>query len=409
MSWPSQHASPVKERIRAAVEAQWGDLRGVSEFLHSHPEVAFAEHQAARVLGDHLRDRGFAVTTGGYGLPTAFEAVHGDGDFTVTICAEYDALPELGHACGHNIIAAAAVGAGVALAPLAAELSLRVKVLGTPAEERGGGKVAMLARGAWDDSAFSIMVHPTAGTDIDVTRVHSHALERIETRYSGRAAHAASAPHRGVNAGDATTVALVAIGLLRQQLPDTVRMNAYTHHGGDATNIIPATATLRAEVRALTLSERDDARSRMLDCLRSGAVATGCTLGHESMEPPYEPLVQDDGLARLWNANLAALGRVPERRAGVSIGSTDMGNVSQVVPSLHPLVAILGDSAPGHSAEFAALANSEAAAVALRDAATAMAWTVADVAADPALRALLTEAREHRVGASAREPEPSAT
>ncbi|GLZ42287.1 amidohydrolase [Actinokineospora sp. NBRC 105648] len=401
---PSPPALPIKDRIRAAVADEWDALRGISDFLHGHPEVAFAEHQAARVLGEYLGGRGFAVTAGAYGLPTAFEAVHGDGEFTVVICAEYDALPGLGHACGHNLIAAAAVGAGAALAPLAAELSLRVKVLGTPAEESGGGKVAMLARGAWDDAAFSIMVHPTTGTDIDAARVQSHALERIETRYAGRAAHAASAPHRGVNAGDAATVALVAIGLLRQQLPDTVRMSAYTHHGGDATNIIPAAAALRSEVRALTLAERDDARTRMLDCLRSGAVATGCTLNHESMEPPYEPLVQDERLARLWNENLAALDRVPERRAAVSIGSTDMGNVSQVVPSLHPLIAILGHSAPGHSAEFAASANSEQAALALRDAATAMAWTVADVAADPGLRARFGAARERRADTKVGEP-----
>lgn len=393
----------------AAVVRRWEDrLVAISHEIHAHPETAFAEHRAAGLLADALRDAGFAVTVGAFGLDTAIEATAGSGDFVVAVCAEYDALPGLGHACGHNIIAAAGLGAAVALAAVADDAGLTVKLLGTPAEEHGGGKVRMLEAGAWEDATVSLMVHGAPGVDVRCDDFATQAVDRFEVVYTGRAAHAAAAPQAGVNALDAATIALTSIGLLRQQLPTTVRTAAVVTSGGEVTNIIPARTVVQAEVRSFDLDELQDAKRRVLACFEAGALASGCTWEQRRTEPRYDPLRQDPFLAQAWNTALADLGRPTVTLAGAAGGSTDMGNVSQVVPSIHPAIAVHGSTAAPHTTGFAADAVSPAADAAVLDAATGLAWAACAAALSPEARADLLARQAARPAGATTTPQADA-
>jgi amidohydrolase len=395
-------ASASKHRAAGEVEQRRDLLLDLSHTIHANPELSWEEHEAAALVAEVLSGAGFDVELGAYGVPTAVEAVYGDGDLTVAICAEYDALPGSGHACGHNVIAAAGVGAALALAPLADEAGLRVKLLGTPAEEHGGGKVSMLKEGAWEDVDFSLMVHGMTGQDHPAASFRSTAVDRFEVVFTGRTAHAAGMPEQGINAGAASTLALTAIALLRQQLPKETNLNAFTSLGGEATNIIPDRTVLQVELRAYDLDLWRDMKRRVLACFEGAAIATGCEWTWAPTEHPYAPLDPDPALAALWDRNLTDRGRTivdpPTPGAG---GSTDMGNVSQVVPSIHPVIAFLGHQGPAHNPGFAAAAASPEADDAVVDAAVAMAWTVLDVAHDPVLRAeLLRRTAQRPAGAT---------
>ncbi|WP_280397099.1 amidohydrolase [Nocardia carnea] len=399
----------VEKAIDTTIRAWSQRLIEISHEIHRNPELAFEEHHAAALVAETLREAGFAAEVGVYGLDTAVEAVYGNSEFVVTLCAEYDALPEIGHACGHNLIAAAAVGAAVALAAVADEAGITVKVLGTPAEERGGGKVLMLAAGAWEDCTISMMVHGGPHADIRCEQIGMQAVDRFEVTYAGRPAHAAGAPQRGVNALDAATIALTSIGLLSQQLPDTVRVAAIVAEGGAVTNIIPERSVVRAEVRSFDLEELRDVKSRVLACFRAGATASGCTWQHSYLEPRYESMRQDPALSTAWNAAVEALGRTPVDKSGsgISGGSTDMGNVSQVVPAIHPVMAALGVTALPHTAEFAAEAVSPAADRMVIDGATALARTAVTAAMTPTTRTdLIARQRARRAGATRVSPTP---
>lgn len=378
------HCSATDEVRRAVLDSRsaWRDqVLALSEEIHRHPELAFAEHRAAARVANKLRSVGFAVSVGAFGLDTAVDAVFGDGDITVAICAEYDALPGIGHACGHNIIAAAGVGAAIALASVAGHLGIRVKLLGTPAEEHGGGKTLMLAAGAWDDVDFSLMVHGGPGRDLRCADVRTQAVARFDVSFRGLPGHAGAPSPGGLNAANAATVGLVALGLLRQHLPDGVRANAFVAEGGDATNIIPSATRVCAEVRADTLAAVEMARRRILACFEGGAIATGCAWSWEETEPTYAEIVQNPVLAEAWDRNLTALGRAPQPYAGAPGGSTDMGNVSHVVPSIHPLIAIAGCASAPHTPEFTGDAVGPAADAAIVDGALALALTAADAVA----------------------------
>ncbi|MFJ2553066.1 amidohydrolase [Microbacterium sp. NPDC087591] len=367
---------------RAAVlasRANWeAEVLALSAQIHAHPELAFAEHHAASRVAERLRHAGFAVHEGAFGLDTAVEAVVGEGDITVAICAEYDALPGIGHACGHNIIAAAGVGAAIALSRVAVDLGIRVKLLGTPAEEHGGGKILMLEAGAWDDVDFALMVHGGPGDDLRCADVRTQAVARFDVSFHGQSGHAGAPTPEGANAANAATIGLVALGLLRQHFPDSVRTHAFIAHGGEATNIIPSSTRVRAEVRADTLEAVQTAQRRILACFEGGAIATGCSWTWEHAEPTYAEVVQNPTLARAWDRNLATLGRSARPHTGAPGGSTDMGNVSQVVPSIHPLVAIEGCSSAPHTREFTHDAIGPAADAAAVDGALAMALTAVD-------------------------------
>lgn len=391
----------AKQRSADAVRDWEQRLVEISHEIHDDPEIAFEEVRAANLVAAALRDAGFTATVGAFGVETAIDASFGDGEFVVAICAEYDALPVIGHACGHNVIAAAGLGAAIALAAIADDAGLTVKLLGTPAEEHGGGKVLMLEGGAWEDATVSLMVHGAPGIDVRCESFATQAVDRFQVTYTGRPAHAAAAPDKGVNALDAATIALTAIGLLRQQLPGTVRTAAVITQGGEVTNIIPARTVLQAEVRSFDLDELRDAKRRVMACFEAGALASGCSWEQVRTEPRYDPLVQEPLLADAWNDALTELGREPIAFSGMAGGSTDMGNVSQVVPSIHPGIAIIGSTSAPHTEGFAADAAIPAADRAVIDAAISLAWAAATAALTPESRsALLARQAARPVGAT---------
>jgi amidohydrolase len=369
--------------VTARIDAHRDRLLEISHTLHAHPELAFEEHDSAALVAGELRAAGFDVTVGVYGLDTAIEAIYGTGDFVVAVCAEYDALPGIGHACGHNIIATAGLGAALGLAEIADTAGIRVKLLGTPAEEHGGGKVLMLREGAWEDATVSLMAHGGQGTDTSCGAFRSQAVDRFKVTYTGTAAHAAAAPQNGVNALDAATVALTSIGLLRQQLDNSVRVAGVVTDGGHVTNIIPAHTEIDAEVRAFDMDVLEDAKRRVMNCFEAGALASGCSWAVEETEPRYASLVQDPLLAQAWDDALTGLGRDVAAEAEGTGGSTDMGNVSQVVPSIHPMIALLGTDAPPHTTGFATAAASPVGDDAAIDAAKGLALAAATVALTP--------------------------
>ncbi len=369
-----------KQTAAAVVAAASHSLISLSERLHAHPETAWQEHRAAEWVGALLSEAGFATTSGYLGLETALLATYGSGPFRVGICAEYDALPGLGHACGHNLIAASSVGAALALAPLADEYGLTVEVYGTPAEEGGGGKIEMLKRGAFAGLDLAMMAHPAP---VDVAEAEPFAVSHSHVTYSGKAAHAAAYPEQGVNAADAFTVAQVAIGLLRQQLPPSVRVHGVLTNGGEAPNAIPERTEGRWYVRAATLAELSSVEPRVRRCFEAGALATGCTLEIEPESEPYSEFRADERALAFYRANAHSLGRRfadGGMAARMNRASTDMGNVSLVVPAIHPYIGIDSLPALNHQREFAAHCVGGAAEKALLDAATALAWTALDMA-----------------------------
>ncbi|RBP63582.1 amidohydrolase [Brevibacterium sanguinis] len=400
MTMPS--AAEMKNRTSAKVDSLRELLLTLSHTIHANPELSWEEFESAKLIAETLNAAGFDTEVGAYGVETAVEAVTGSGDLVVAICSEYDALPGIGHGCGHNVIASAGVGAALALAEVADELGITVKLLGTPAEEHGGGKVAMLEAGAWEDADISLMIHgmtETPGMTADshgARSMNATAVDRFKVDFTGKTAHAAGMPEQGINASNAAVLALNAIAMLRQHLPKEVNLNAFISEGGQATNIIPEHTTVQVEVRAFDLDIWQETKQRVLKCFEGAAIATGCQWDWESTEYAYAPINHDETLADLWDANLALTGRGVDTSRGLGGGSTDMGNVSQVVPSIHPLMTFVGQKAPAHNPAFTAAAITPAADAALLDGAKTMAATVIDVASTPELRAKYQELKAAR-------------
>jgi amidohydrolase len=370
----------MKTALQERVARDTDDLVALSHRIHAHPELAFEEERASGWVCELLADGGFEVEAGAYGLPTCVVGRVGSGPISVVLCAEYDALPGMGHACGHNVIAAASVGAGLALAPYADDLGLTVTVLGTPAEEDGAGKALLLERGAFDGATAAMMVHPAP---IEASHIDWLARGSTTVRFTGRAAHAASTPQLGLNAADAMTVSQVAIGLLRQHLLAEDRVHGIVLNGGDAPNVIPAATEGVWYHRAADLTRLDELQRRVHDCFRAGALATGCEVELEP-GPVYTHFDPDAELLALYRANAAAVGRQADRLPpGSGSASTDMGNVSLAVPSIHPLIAIDAGAAVNHQPEFAAACVTPSADRAVIDGATVLAWTAADLSRIP--------------------------
>lgn len=378
----------LKSEIASTIGQWMPDLLSLSHSVHARPEIAFEEHFACGLVADLLVRAGFDVEAGVGGLATAARARAGSGEMTLGFCAEYDALPGLGHACGHNIIAAASVGAAIGLAQVASRIDASVVLLGTPAEEGFGGKILMLDAGLFDDLHAAMMVHPAQRDAVDATPL---AVSHLSVCYRGRASHAGAYPELGVNAADAFTVAQVAIGLLRQHLPPGVMVHGIITNGGDAPNVVPAEATGRWYVRAPTLTQLATAEARVRACFEAGASATGCTVQIEHESPPYSEFSNHAGLSASYRANAQLLGRRFD--TGVPLGqaraATDMANVSLRIPAIHPFIGIDSGEAVNHDSEFARHCISPAADAAVADGAVALAWTALDAATDPALRAEL--------------------
>ncbi|UQX12334.1 M20 family metallopeptidase [Candidatus Mycobacterium methanotrophicum] len=388
--------NPILDRVEDAVRRRGAELVELSHAIHAEPELAFAEHRSCAKAQTLVAERGFEITKSAGGLDTAFRADFGGGQLTVGVCAEYDALPEIGHACGHNIIAASAVGAALALAEVADELDLTVALLGTPAEEFGGGKVLLLNAGIFDDLAAAVMMHPGP---VDIAAARSLTLSAIRVEYHGREAHASAAPFLGVNAADAATVAQVAIGLLRQQLVPGQQVHGIISEGGQVANVIPSRTQLQYTMRAPDAGSLDDLRGKVSDCFLAGAVATGCEYNVEQTEPMYEALKPDPWLAGAVRAEMTRLGRTPvdeELEAKFPLGSTDMGNVTQVLPGIHPMVAVDAGGASLHQPGFTAAAVGPSADQAVIDGAIMLARSVVRLAEFSDERDRVLAARDRR-------------
>ncbi|MEE9278137.1 MAG: M20 family metallopeptidase [Dehalococcoidia bacterium] len=375
-------ADAMKSVVQRTIDAASAELRSLSLDIHAHPELNFQEEHAHRAITDYLEAQGFAVERGAYRILTAFEARAGSGAPAVAVLCEYDALPGIGHGCGHNLIAIAGVAAGLALKAALNDGDGAVVVLGTPAEEGGGGKIEMIDRGAFERIDAAMMLHP-APEDSAWPRIN--ALQALEVEYFGKNAHAAVRPWDGVNALDALVLAYNGISLLRQQMPLDSRVHGVIVKGGDKPNIIPDHAAAEFYVRAKDEASLQRLQQRVLACFQGAAEATGCRLEARWVGRVYSNMANNVPMAEAYVENARALGKtLPPRADGFSGGSTDMGNVSHVVPSIHPMFAI-ATKAGNHTPEFAAAsATPEAHAQALL-AAKALAMTAVDLFTDPSL------------------------
>lgn len=386
----------VKDRLAREVDDRADVLLEISHSIHEHPELGYEEHHAHDLLAGVLEDEGFDVERGAAGMDTAFVASAGRGPGpTIGIFCEYDALPEIGHACGHNVIGSAGLGAGLAAATVAEELGGRVVVLGSPAEEGGGGKVFMAERGLLDDIDAAMMIHPADG---DLKAMNVIAIQQVHVQYHGQAAHAAAFPHKGRNALDAAVLGYMNVAALRQHIRPSERIHGIFTDAGDRPNIVPQYAAAEWYVRSPTLRLLQGLKERVLNCLEAGATASGCTMDHEWQDPAYADMIDNPVLVDLFAANAERTGRHladPSVAANV-VGSTDMGNVSYVVPSIHPMLAVAPAGVSIHTPEFTAFARGEEGDQAVLDGARAMAMTVADLWLDPsrveAAKASFTEA-----------------
>jgi amidohydrolase len=372
----------AKQRAVEAVDAAADELIRISREIHAHPELAFQERYACEQLVPFVQAAGFEVRQRAYGMETAFRGDWGHGPVTIAVCAEYDALPEIGHACGHNLIATAGVGAAIALKAALDAKDARVVVLGTPAEEGHGGKIVMIRNGCFDDIDCAMMAH---GGPIDLAESPMFGVAHVDVEYRGKAVHASVFPEQGVNALDAIVTAYQAIAQLRQHIRRDARIHGIITHGGDAANVVPDRARATFYVRALKPWYLEQLKARVRRCFEAGALATGCELSmdwHEDAE--YAPMKSNRPMTDAFRRNGEQAGMQFVELRDLTTGSSDMGNVSQVVPSIHPGFSV-GAPTLTHSKEFTDAAATDAAHAAMLRAAKALAMTGVDIALEPGL------------------------
>lgn len=371
--------------LEAALDRWGGQLVDMAADIHAHPELGFAEHHAHDALVGLLTEAGLEVSPHAFGLDTAFVARAGAGDGpTIALLCEYDALPGVGHACGHNLIAAIGAGAGVLASTVVDGLGGRLVVLGTPAEEGGGGKIDLLDAGAFEGVDAALMVHPA---DRDLTRMDTIAVAVYRVTYSGRAAHAAAAPELGRNALDAAVLGYVNVAALRQHIGDRERIHGIFTRAGDAANVVPAAAEAVWFIRSPTMESLEALTARVHRCLRAGADAAGCEVAIELENHPFAEMIDNPVLVGRYREIAATRGRIVEDPDGGRrvVGSTDMGNVSRVVPSIHPMIAVAPVGVAIHTEAFAEAARSQDAERAVIDGAAILARLAAECWADPTL------------------------
>lgn len=367
----------LKSTAKDGVESQRQQLIQLSLYIHDNPELGFKEEKVSTWLADYLQQNGFHIQRGIAGLPTAFRATYGQGSPRIALLAEYDALPKIGHGCGHNIIGVSATGAGVASKPVIDRLGGAVVVLGTPGEEGLGGKIDMVKAGAFKEIDVAMIVHPDTR---NMTTQDALACSTLEVEFFGRPAHAASQPHKGINALDAMILSFTSINALRQHIRGDARIHGIITDGGEVPNIVPAHTAALFLVRAADHDYLAEVKDKVLNCFRGASMASGARLEYKWRDRAYAPMKNNMTLAQLFGRNLKSLGReVDAFDPRFGFGSTDMGNVSQAVPSINPTIAIAPQHVVIHTPEFAAAAASDAGNSALLDAAKAMAMTVADI------------------------------
>ncbi len=392
----------IKEAIAGHIDTLAPTLLHVSRVIHAQPELAFNEHRACALLTDALESAGLGVTRGAYGLATAFESEFQGAapGARVALLAEYDALPGIGHACGHNLIATSALGATLALAAVQDQLCGTVRLLGTPAEEKGGGKELMIRAGAFEGVDAAMMMHPSG---INLTTMPCICVAEVRVEYHGRSAHASAMPHRGINALDGLLLAYQAVSNLRQHIQPTERIHGIVTDGGMAPNIVPDFAAGDFYVRAATVADLEALKPRVQACFEGAAKASGATVDVRWAGVDYLDLNTNWPLAARFQSNAEQLGRsffpIEKLPAGSS-GSTDMGNVSYRVPSIHPMLAAAPRNVVIHHPDFATWAGSEMGDAAALDGAKALAMTAVDFLNDSALQAECQRAFSVSVGLS---------
>jgi amidohydrolase len=378
----STEVNVLKQQACDRIDAVAQQLIEVSHDIHAHPEQNFAETYAAELLTRTANELGLPTESNMYGCETGFAGEVGTGS-TVCVMSEYDALPDIGHGCGHNIIAAAGLGAAIGLAVVAPRAGGRLRYLGTPAEEGGGGKLVMARNGALNGVDIAMMVH---SADADLTTIDAIALQQLVVEYSGEAAHAAAAPERGRNALDAAVLGYMAVAALRQHILPSERIHGIFTRAGEKPNIVPRDAAMEWYVRSDTVTTLSALKPRVLAALQSGASACGCGFSHEWVDTPYADMVTNNNLSSMYIANASQLGRavsVPGVNGRRVVGSTDMGNVSHLVPSIHPMIASAPVGTAIHTVEFARQSITPMADKAVIDGAKAMAMTAIDFWTSP--------------------------
>ena len=379
----------AKSTICSYIDDISDELIAISHAIHENPELGYEEHFAHEQLTQVLIDKGLDVSTGAYELDTAFEATAGKTGPVVALLCEYDALPGIGHACGHNIIAAAGIGAGLAASTLAETFNGRLRILGTPAEEGGGGKVRMLNKGAFESVEAVLMVHPA---DADLPNISSLAVQQLKATYTGKAAHAAAAPEKGINALDGAVLGYMGVAALRQHIAPDERLHGIFTSGGQKANIVPETAESTWYARSATMERLEVLKARLVETLNGGAKSAGCDIQIEWINEPYAEVLDNTPLLEAYIKNSESIGRIvkPSDGDGV-VGSTDLGNVSHIVPSILPMVKIAPEGTAIHTVDFEKCAKSEEADKGLLDSSKALAMTVIDCWYDSSL---LNQAKE---------------
>lgn len=374
----------LKSKITAYIDENSRELCDLSRNIHDNPELGFEEVQASGWLADFLEKRGFELERGIFGMKTAFRASYGKGGPAVAFLAEYDALPKLGHACGHNIIAASSTGAGAAAKQAVDQYGGRIVVLGTPAEELYGGKIPMAEQGAFSGLDAAMMVHP-GGHDSVVTE--ALACQGLSIEFFGKASHAAGRPEAGINALEAMILSFNSINSLRQHIKSKARVHGIITDGGQVPNVVPSHSAGIFLVRAEDEAYLEELKKKVLNCFMGAAAATGARLEYKWDGLCYLPMLNNLTIGKLFARNMRAIGhRMKMVDADKSFGSTDFGNVSQLLPGIHASVQITsGRGVVTHSPQFAEAAVSEKGLKAMLDAAKALAMTAADLLAEPAI------------------------
>ena len=379
----------AKSTICSYIDDISEELIAVSHAIHENPELGYEEHFAHEQLTKVLIDKGLDVHKSAYEIDTAFEARAGKTGPVVALLCEYDALPGIGHACGHNIIAAAGIGAGLAASTLAETFNGQLRILGTPAEEGGGGKVRMLNRGAFESVEAVLMIHPA---DADLPNISSLAVQQLKATYTGKAAHAAAAPEKGINALDGAVLGYMGVAALRQHIAPDERLHGIFTNGGQKANIVPETAESTWYARSSTMDRLEVLKTRLVETLNGGAKSAGCEIQIEWINEPYAEVLDNTPILDAYMKNSESIGRVIKAPIGDGVvGSTDLGNVSHVVPSIHPMVKVAPEGTAIHTIDFEKWAKSEEADKGLLDSAKAMAMTVIDCWHNPSL---LKQAKE---------------
>ena len=382
----SQQVVELKQSVCRDIDARTKDLVSISHQLHEKPETNFEEHFAHQILTDYIADSKVKVTRGAFELETAFDVrIKGGGGPTVAVLCEYDALPGIGHACGHNIIATAGLGAGLALSAVAEQCGGNLALMGTPAEEGGGGKIEMARKGAFRNIDAAMMIHPA---DADLARMNAIAIQNLFVKFHGLAAHAAVSPHKGKNALDAAVLGYMNVAALRQHILPTERIHGIFTNSGEKPNIVPRETEMDWYVRSPTIETLQPLKERVARCLEGGAMATGCTVTFDWKKNTFADLVDNLPLLESYIRNAEQFGRqmTSEFLPGTGGGSTDMGNISYLVPSIHPMMQVAPSGVSLHSAAFADYTKGEEATRAIVDGAKIMAMTAIDMWLSKALQ-----------------------